>query len=91
MEEYLAYEAIANVRSEYWEGLVIPILGGYLAHSQIIMTLNSLNQYLTEQGHEVLGEGIRIKVGDREYAYSDGCVVFGKPDLVFDGVGLPTC
>lgn len=86
VEEYLAREATADVRSEYWKGLVIPMPGGSLAHSQIIMDLNSfLNQQLAEQGYEVLGEGIRIKIGDREYAYSDGCVVTGKPELVFDG------
>jgi Uma2 family endonuclease len=86
VEEYLAREQHAEMRSEYWKGIVIPMPGGSLAHSQIIVDFNSfLNAHLAPLGHELFGEGMRIKVGEREYAYADGCIVVGKPELAFDG------
>ncbi len=86
VEEYLVREQDAEMRSEYWKGIVIPMPGGSLAHSQIIVDFNSfLNLHLAPLGHELFGEGMRIKVGGREYAYADGSIVVGKPELAFDG------
>jgi Uma2 family endonuclease len=86
VEEYLAREATAEVRSEYWKGLVIPMPGGTRSHSRIINDLNAfLTTKLLEGEYEVFGGEQRIKVFNRGYAYPDGAIVIGEAQFSDDG------
>src|SRR5688500_5102437 len=77
VEEYLACEATAEVRSEYWKGVLIPMPGGTRSHSRII---NDLNAFLTTQ----LLEG-DYEVFERGYAYPDGAIAVGEARFSIDG------
>lgn len=86
VEEYLARELNAEVRSEYWKGLVIPMPGGTRSHSRIINDLNAfLTTQLLESGYEVFGGEQRIKAFDKGYAYPDGVIVDGEAHFSEDG------
>jgi Uma2 family endonuclease len=86
VEEYLVREQDADMRSEYWKGIVIPMPGGSRSHSRIINDFNAfLTTQLLDMPYEVFGGEQRIKVTDLGFAYPDGVVVVGTAQFSHDG------
>lgn len=81
-EEYLALEEKAEYKSEYHDGVIIPMTGGTTNHNQI-----AGNLYIT-LSLALKGQNYRTFIGDvrlwipriRRYVYPDVMVIAGKPE-----------
>ncbi|WP_293127149.1 Uma2 family endonuclease [Microcoleus sp. bin38.metabat.b11b12b14.051] len=79
-EEYLKLEEVAEFRSEYHDGKIIPMTGGTPNHNQIALNLGGAINFATK------GQPYRVNVNDlrlwipskRVYTYPDVMVVAGK-------------
>jgi Uma2 family endonuclease len=82
-DEYLAYEAEAEYKSEYRQGKVYAMSGGTVNHSMInANVLGSLWQQLRSKPCKVFGGNMRAKVAAAGlYTYPDVMVVCGKTAL----------
>lgn len=81
-EEYLAYEAGASEKHEYWGGYIVALAGAELNHNRIKDDiLRHLYDALAAKGCEVITSDQRVKV-DRTYVYPDVVVFCGEPQLV---------
>ncbi|MEG4319408.1 MULTISPECIES: Uma2 family endonuclease [unclassified Microcoleus] len=82
-EEYLKLEEVAEFRSEYHDGKIIPMTGGTPNHNQIALNLGGAINFATK------GQPYRVNVNDlrlwipskRIYTYPDVMVVAGKLEL----------
>jgi Uma2 family endonuclease len=82
VEEYLALEAIAETKHEYWGGQRFAMAGADLVHNQFTSNLViALGMRLHPRGCRVLASDQRVQVGLR-YFYPDVVVVCQVPDLV---------
>ncbi len=83
VEEYLALEAMAETRYEYFNGEVFDMAGGTLKHSQISGNVYyALQQKLTATKCRALNSEMRIKVpAALPYRYPDASVVCDEPQL----------
>ena len=81
-EEYLALEEKADYKSEYYDGLIIPMAGGTTNHNQIIGNLySSLNFGLKRQPYRVFFSDVRLWIPEtRYYKYPDIMVIAGQPE-----------
>jgi Uma2 family endonuclease len=77
-EEYLATERAAEIRSEYYDGVMYAMAGGSFPHSVIIGNLfGELRSALRKRGCFVVSNDLRLRVSPaRVYTYPDiiaGC------------------
>lgn len=81
IEEYIEFDKNSEERWEYFDGIVISMSGGTLAHNQISANLLSgLRNNALAQGCQVLPADMRIKVPKAPpYRYADIVVVCGTP------------
>ena len=88
-EAYLAFDAEAETRHEYWHGEVVAMAGESYPHNAIKDDLvAALRQ---RSGCDVLSSGLRVRApgyGREHYAYPDA-VVMGAP-ATFDEATPPT-
>ena len=81
VEEYFAYDEAIEYKSEYIDGEVIPMTGGTLNHSAIMLNASSeLRQRLKGSDCQVLTSSVRIRVGPTRYLYPDFSVFCGAPE-----------
>lgn len=82
--EYLALEAVAEIRHEYIGGDIIGMAGAELDHNQIAQNIKlALGMALRERPCRILGSDQRVKVETTgEYFYPDILVTCLKPQLV---------
>ncbi len=81
VEEYFAYDEAIEYKSEYIDGEVIPMTGGTLNHSAIMLNASSeLRQRLKGSDCRVLTSSMRIRVGPTRYLYPDFSVFCGAPE-----------
>ena len=82
-EEYLQLETLAEYRSEYYDGQIIPMAGGKPNHNKIALNLSSaLNFALKGKSHDVFMSDLRLGIPNcRLYTYPDVMVV--NTPLVF--------
>ncbi|GAB4535267.1 MAG: Uma2 family endonuclease [Pleurocapsa sp.] len=82
-EEYLELETVAEYRSEYHDGQIIPMAGGKPNHNKISLNLSSaLNFALRETSYDVFMSDLRLWIPNaRLYTYPDVMVV--QTPLVF--------
>jgi Uma2 family endonuclease len=86
VEEYLARETEAEMRSEYWEGIVYAMPGGSYPHSLIIGNLWRIFwACLGDSSYEIHGSELRVKVTNRGYAYPDLMIATDEVELAFNG------
>lgn len=85
-EEYLALEELAEFRSEYINGQIIPMTGGSTNHNRITLNLSSaLNFALKRQNYEVFMENVKLWIPKRRiYTYPDVVVIAGEPGYLGD-------
>ena len=89
-EEYLALEEVAEYKSEYHDGEIIPVTGGTTNHNEIAGNFYSHFKFAFR------GQNYRIYMGDvrlwipryRRYTYPDVMVIQGAP--VYEGAGTTT-
>ena len=81
LEEYIEFDKHSEERYEYFDGVVVSMSGGTLAHNRIVRNLTTgLTNRLEDQGCEVLPADMRIKVPKAPpYRYADLIVVCGQP------------
>jgi Uma2 family endonuclease len=88
--EYLALEEIAEYKSEYHDGEIIPMTGGTTNHNEIAGNFYSHFKFAFR------GQNYRIYMGDvrlwipryRRYTYPDVMVIEGTP--IYEGTGTTT-
>ncbi len=83
-EEYLALEASAAYKSEYFQGEIFALAGGSRNHSLIAANIiAALNQALVDKPCEVYTSDMRLLVeANGLYTYPDVMVVCGKPQFL---------
>lgn len=81
-EEYLALEAAADFRSEYYNGQIFPMAGGSPNHNRIAVNLvSALNLALTDD-YDVFTSDMRLWIPQTGlYTYPDVIVVAGALEL----------
>lgn len=63
LEEYLALERESEVKYEYWDGDILAMSGGTLAHDLIMCnTTNQLIPQLADKGCRFFSNNMQIKV-----------------------------
>lgn len=89
-EEYLALEEVAEYKSEYHDGEILPMTGGTTNHNEIAGNFYSRFKSIFR------GQNYRIYMGDvrlwipryRRYTYPDVMIIQGKP--IYEGTGTTT-
>lgn len=79
-EEYLELETAAETKSEYRNGLIIPVSGGTPNHNRITVNLSAaLNFAFKGQAYDVFTSDLRLWIPQaRLYTYPDVMVVSGQ-------------
>lgn len=83
LDEYFAIEHAGEARYEYWDGEIVCMSGGTLAHSRIASNLHrSLSQKLVNGPCEAFTSDLAIKTPALPpYRYPDLSVVRGEPQV----------
>lgn len=89
-DEYLALEEVAEYKSEYHDGEIVPMTGGTTNHNTIALN------FCTNFKFTLRGQNYRIYMGDvrlwipryRRYTYPDVMVIQGTP--IYEGTGTTT-
>lgn len=81
-EEYLALEEVAEYKSEYYDGEIVPMTGGTTNHNQIAGNVYiALSLALKGQNYRVFIGDVRLWIPKkRSYTYPDVMVIAGKPE-----------
>ncbi|MFB2977629.1 Uma2 family endonuclease [Microseira sp. BLCC-F43] len=81
-EEYLALEEAAEYKSEYHDGVIIPMTGGTTNHNRIALSMSiALRLALKGQEYDVFISDVRLWIPRiRSYVYPDVMVIAGKPE-----------
>jgi Uma2 family endonuclease len=81
-EEYLELETVADHKSEYIDGQIIPMAGGSTKHNQISLNLSSeLNFAFKRQPYCVYMTDVRLWIPKhRIYTYPDVMIIQGEPE-----------
>jgi Uma2 family endonuclease len=81
-EEYLELETIADYKSEYINGQIIPMTGGSTNHNRIALNLSAdLNIAFRKSPYEVFIGDVRLWIPQRRiFTYPDVMVIEGKPE-----------
>ncbi|MEG4285516.1 Uma2 family endonuclease [Microcoleus sp. A006_D1] len=83
-EEYLKLEEVAEFRSEYHDGEIIPMTGGTPNHNRIALNFGgALNFALKGQPYDVFMNDLRLWMpSKRVYTYPDVMLVAGKLEFL---------
>ncbi|MGB7442789.1 MAG: Uma2 family endonuclease [Coleofasciculaceae cyanobacterium] len=81
-EEYLALEEVADYKSEYIDGEIIPMAGGSTNHNQITLNFSTeLNFAFKKLDYRVFMSDVRLWIPQRRiYTYPDVMLVAGEPE-----------
>jgi Uma2 family endonuclease len=81
-EEYLELEEVAEYKSEYINGQIIPITGGSTNHNRIAGNFYAaLNFAFKQQNSEVFMGDVRLWIPQKRiYTYPDVMIVAGEPE-----------
>lgn len=81
-EEYLEQEDVADFKSEYLDGLMVPMAGASTNHNRISLNISSvLNFEFRQQDYEVFMGDVRLWIPEkRSYLYPDVMVIAGAPE-----------
>ncbi len=84
--EYLALEEVADYKSEYLDGEIIPIAGGSTNHNQIALNISSLlNFAFRKLDYYVYMGDVRLWIPQKRiYTYPDVMIVAGEPEYFPD-------
>ena len=81
-EEYLALEEAAEYKSEYHDGVIIPMTGGTTNHNRISLNISiALRLALKGLDYDVFMSDVRLWLPKKRfYTYPDVMVIPGKPE-----------
>lgn len=81
-EEYLALEETAEYKSEYRDGVIIPMTGGSTNHNHISLNMSiALRLALKGLDYNVFMSDVRLWLPKKRfYTYPDVMVIAGKPE-----------
>jgi Uma2 family endonuclease len=80
VEEYLALDRVAEVRSEYHDGELFPVIAVTWEHGRIAAnTIRRISERLDGRPCRVANSTVRIRVGATKFVYPDILVICGKP------------
>jgi Uma2 family endonuclease len=81
-EEYLQREEIADYKSEYIDGLILPMAGGTTNHNQIALNFSTeLNFAFKRENHRVFMGNVRLWIQQKRiYTYPDVMVIANIPE-----------
>ncbi len=75
-DEYLALEEEAEFRSEYLDGLIVPMAGGTTNHNRLARNLCSVMNYELDEAYEAFIGDVRLWIPERRiYTYPDVMVI----------------
>ena len=81
-ELYLELDSQAEVPSEFYDGVMYPIVATSMRHSVIQLNVaGSVRQALRGSSCQTLGSTVRVRLPNHRYAYPDLLVVCGKIEL----------
>ncbi|OYD95567.1 hypothetical protein CDG76_11510 [Nostoc sp. 'Peltigera membranacea cyanobiont' 210A] len=82
-EEYLELEEVADYKSEYIDGQIIPMAGGTINHNRISLNLSAaLNFAFRQQDYEVFMGDVRLWIPQKlTYTYPDVMILAGEPEF----------
>ena len=89
-EEYLEWEEQADYKSEYRDGVIIPMTGGTTNHNELSLNLAATLKFnLRKQNYRVYMGDVRLWIPRyRHYTYPDVMVIQGEP--IYTGTGTTT-
>jgi Uma2 family endonuclease len=89
-EEYLELEEVADYKSEYRDGEIVPMTGGTTNHNKIALNIAaSLKFALRGQDYDIYIGDVRLWIPRyRQYTYPDVMVIQGEP--LYTGTGTTT-
>jgi len=77
LDEYLAVEAMSDVRYEYYDGEILALPGGSANHNRITKNLSRALDSAADRGCESYINDLRVKTASELYTYPDVFVVCG--------------
>ena len=81
-EEYLAIDSAAEIRSEFYDGVMYAMSGASLPHNRLNQNLaRALGNQLEGGPCEVFTNDLRVGVREGAYVYPDLVVICGEPQL----------
>lgn len=80
-EEFLAWEAEQETRSEYHEGEIFGMAGGTYHHSLIASNVGGALRDALRGRCRVLTSDMRVRLTERRYVYPDALAVCGTPEI----------
>lgn len=82
-EEYLELEEVADYKSEYIDGQIIPMAGETINHNRISLNLSAaLNFAFRQQDYEVFMGDVRLWIPQKlTYTYPDVMILAGEPEF----------
>lgn len=89
-EEYLALEEVAEYKSEYRDGEIVPMTGGTTNHNHIVVNLVAhLKFALRRKNYNLFTSDVRLWIPHyNRYTYPDVMVIQGEP--IYEGTGTTT-
>ncbi len=86
IEEYLEFEESAELKSEYYDGEVIPLAGASINHNRIAGNLYAfLNLAFRGKPYHAFMSDMRLWIPiQKSFTYPDIMVIDGEPDFAFD-------
>jgi Uma2 family endonuclease len=89
-EEYLELEEVADYKSEYRDGEIVPMTGGTTNHNKIALNFAAnLKFALRGQSYDIYIGDVRLWIPRyRQYTYPDVMVIQGEP--LYTGTGTTT-
>ncbi len=88
-EEYLAFERLAERKSEFYNGEIFAMAGASREHNLIALNLaGELRQQLKDKPYEVYSSEMRTRIPNGPYVYPDVVAVCSEPQ--FEDEGLDT-
>ncbi|MEH2080665.1 MAG: Uma2 family endonuclease [Nostoc sp.] len=82
-EEYLELEEVADYKSEYIDGQIIPMAGGTINHNRIAGNFYAvLNFAFRQEEYEVFNSDMRLWIHQKRiYTYPDVTVIASEPEF----------
>jgi Uma2 family endonuclease len=85
VEEYLALDRVAEIKCEYHDGEIFPVVAVTFEHARVTAnTVYRFSERLYGKPCRVLNSPIRLRVSPTKFVYPDILVLCGKPDLTDD-------
>jgi len=85
VEEYFALDRVAEVRSEYYDGEMFPVITAGWEHARVAVNIGRrLAERLDRHPCRAVNSTVRLRVGPARFVYPDFMVVCGRPVFTDD-------